>query len=251
MNILVTSGGTRVDIDSVRHIGNMSQGTFGSKIARQLMLEAGSCLEWMSFVHARDSKTPFGMRINDIGNVVAADEIRRILDLQEMRERFHSGRYGQEEFVTFHDYHCMVQDHLYQLQFDLVILAAAVSDFLVKDSVEGKIGTKDQMRIDLCGAPKVISEVKLLNPNCKLVGFKLLVDSTDDELFDAAKRSIEINNCDLVVANDLRDIRANEHRVMLVTRDGEAVIHVSNPFDPDHLARIVARESLALLRGES
>ena len=33
MKILITSGGTKVPIDRVRSITNMSQGTFGSRIA--------------------------------------------------------------------------------------------------------------------------------------------------------------------------------------------------------------------------
>ena len=33
MKILITSGGTKVSIDRVRSITNMSQGTFGSRIA--------------------------------------------------------------------------------------------------------------------------------------------------------------------------------------------------------------------------
>ena len=37
MKVLITSGGTKVPIDTVRHIGNMSSGTFGAKIAFQLL----------------------------------------------------------------------------------------------------------------------------------------------------------------------------------------------------------------------
>ena len=37
MKILVTSGGTKIPIDRVRDITNMSTGTFGSKIAIELI----------------------------------------------------------------------------------------------------------------------------------------------------------------------------------------------------------------------
>lgn len=33
MKILITSGGTKIPLDSVRHIGNMSSGTMGREIA--------------------------------------------------------------------------------------------------------------------------------------------------------------------------------------------------------------------------
>jgi phosphopantothenoylcysteine synthetase/decarboxylase len=37
MKILITSGGTKVPIDSVRHIGNFSTGRYGSEIADYLI----------------------------------------------------------------------------------------------------------------------------------------------------------------------------------------------------------------------
>ncbi len=37
MKILITSGGTKIKTDSVRHIGNMSSGAFGAKIALEAL----------------------------------------------------------------------------------------------------------------------------------------------------------------------------------------------------------------------
>jgi hypothetical protein len=54
--------------------------------------------------------------------------------------------------------------------------------------------------------------------------FKLLVNSTDEELTQEAKKSIEKNNCDVVVANDLRDIRQNNHRLLIVTKNDVNII---------------------------
>jgi len=251
MRILITSGGTRVDIDSVRHIGNMSRGTFGSRIARQIMLEAEGEIDRLTFLCARGSRTPFSTLVdmNEAGS--ETDKMWDVLELFDFCRPFEDV-YDQQEFVTFQDYEERMADLLDQ-DFDLVILAAAVSDFLVDDPVEGKIRTRDQMRIDLCEAPKIISSVKRALPKCKLVGFKLLVGSTDEELYMEACKSIEKNGCDMVVANDLRDIRANQHRVILVTRsdpdDGgfRGTLFKSDPLDPDFLANMVARASLARL----
>lgn len=55
MKVLITSGGTKVPIDPVRDITNMSSGTFGSKIATEF-LKTG---QHVSFVMAEKSKTPF------------------------------------------------------------------------------------------------------------------------------------------------------------------------------------------------
>jgi phosphopantothenoylcysteine synthetase/decarboxylase len=61
MKILLTSGGTKVKIDRVRHIGNMSHGTFGSAIAKHL-------LSWedvnLTFLYSEHSNTPFTYSVN-------------------------------------------------------------------------------------------------------------------------------------------------------------------------------------------
>ena len=43
MRVLLTSGGTRVPIDRVRDIRNMSMGTFGSRIALELLRLNARC----------------------------------------------------------------------------------------------------------------------------------------------------------------------------------------------------------------
>ena len=70
MNILVTSGGTKIPIDRVRSITNMSRGTFGSRIADAFWTEGldrmqdhvlGADIEQIdkiTFFMAKDSKMP-------------------------------------------------------------------------------------------------------------------------------------------------------------------------------------------------
>ena len=55
MKILITSGGTKIKIDMVRSITNMSKGTFGSKIATEFLRYDN---EHVTFLHAKDSKLP-------------------------------------------------------------------------------------------------------------------------------------------------------------------------------------------------
>jgi phosphopantothenate-cysteine ligase len=102
------------------------------------------------------------------------------------------------------------------------------------------------MSIALTRATKLIGKVKQWNPKCKLVGFKLLVNSTDEELVDAARRSINKNRCDVVVANDLRDIKAGEHRLLIVTRNGVEEYKTDHK-NKNYLANIVAKEVIKLL----
>jgi hypothetical protein len=72
------------------------------------------------------------------------------------------------------------------------------------------------MTIQLHPLPKLISSVRAKAPRCTLVGFKLLVDCSEDELVQASYKSIAENHCDLVVANDWRSLQRNEHQVLLV-----------------------------------
>ncbi len=104
--------------------------------------------------------------------------------------------------------------------YDAIILAAAVSDYGVENYVDTKIRSKEsEMSIQLKALPKLISKIKEWDPKTVLIGFKLLVDSNPTELVYAARQSIETNGCDMVVANDLRDITEKEHIIRIVTKD--------------------------------
>lgn len=219
MKILVTSGGTKVKIDSVRHIGNMSSGTFGSRIAQCLALDNSE--PDVTFLNAKGSKKPM------------------------IQDR---NRHKDIEYEDFYDYAAKLEKLCKQKEsFDIVILAAAVSDYLVENPVEGKIRSKDELVIKLKPAPKLISKVREWNPTCKLVGFKLLVNSTDEQLIEAARDSIIKNDCDIVIANDLRDIKNNDHTVRIVRKGVDKVetYHAGDrDGNPHYLANCVVQEIL-------
>ena len=102
------------------------------------------------------------------------------------------------------------------------------------------------MNISLKPLPKLIGRVKdMWNPNIKLVGFKLLVNSTDDELITEAKNSIDKNKCDMVVANDLRDIKNNDHSLTIVKPNSMKVYNTDYD-DKYYLARQVIKELEAI-----
>ena len=55
--------------------------------------------------------------------------------------------------------------------------------------------------------PKVISVIKDASPKTFLVGFKLLDGVCDEKLIYVGRELMKKNNCDVVVANDLSNIR--------------------------------------------
>lgn len=260
MRVLLTSGGTKVPIDRVRHIGNMSRGTFPSKIAFEMLyaarywhphahLSSSSLIEDFTFLYAKDSRRPFQLDVD-----IAADDydlktvMQRLIALDNAWENIAGSRFYEETYRNFHDYELKLAQHLESTvaRPDLVILAAAVADFLVQNYVDGKVRSNAELNIALTPAEKLIGTVKAKCPACKLVGFKLMVDSTDEQLINAAFRSVEENGCDLVIANDLRDIQNDDHRVHLVTADGFRTFE-TNHSDPNYLARVVALNAMALV----
>ena len=66
--------------------------------------------------------------------------------------------------------------------------------------------------------PKLISSVKTWNPDIRLIGFKLLVDVAQDQLLSVARASLEKNQAEMIVANDLSEIQDGKHRAYLVTK---------------------------------
>ena len=79
------------------------------------------------------------------------------------------------------------------------------------------------MCIKLIKLPKILPIMRKLAPNATICGFKLLVDSTEDELLDAMKRQIVESDVDLVIGNDLRDIKNDDHQLLVVSK------HDANP----------------------
>lgn len=204
MKLLITSGGTKVPIDSVRDITNMSRGTFGAKIAEYFLSN-----NEVHFVKAKGSRTPFTLDV-DVAKQDMAGILKRLSEIAHLNST--SGNaYFETEYRNFDDYvNILTKSLIDESPPDITILAAAVSDYGV-DAVRGKIRTKDMQQIQLYEQPKLISRVKQLCPTTYLVGFKLLVDGTEAELEAAAIKQAEDCRCDVVIANDLRDIKNNIH----------------------------------------
>lgn len=154
--------------------------------------------------------------------------------------------YKEYEYSTFDQYAERLKFVLGVEQPDVILLSAAVSDYGVENFVDGKVRSNDMFNIKLKQLPKLIYHIKEWAPKAKLVGFKLLVSSKPYELIEAAKRSIADNKCDMIVANDLQDIKDNKHRVHLVFPAKETMTFTTDPNDPSYLARAVAEHSLLL-----
>ena len=52
-----------------------------------------------------------------------------------------------------------------------------------------------------------------------MIGFKLLVDVSNEELLETARASLIKNQAEIIVANDLTEISNKEHKAYLVGND--------------------------------
>ena len=209
MKILVTSGGTKVPIDRVRSITNMSRGTFGSKIADAFYTRLsdgkvanGDFGNQITFFMAKGSRMPTRQSIDNEYFDAGADVMR------------------YAEYSTFDEYKAGVEKLLSEEKFDIIIAAAAVSDYGVANYYDGKYRSReDDMCIKLVKLPKILPVMRKMAPDAVICGFKLLVDSTEDELLSAMEKQIDETNVDLVIGNDLRDIKADDHKLLAMRNE--------------------------------
>ena len=222
MKVLIASGGTKVPIDRVRSITNMSHGTFGSRIADTFFNdglkafrtknEHGTPIEKITFFMAKGSMKPTFQSLND--------------------ETYEDGYRPIEyvEYSTFDDYKSGIEELLRKETYDIIVAAAAVSDYGVANYYNGKYRSReDDMCIKLVKLPKVLPIMRKLAPNTTICGFKLLVDSTNAELLNAMKNQMIESDVDLVIGNDLRDIKSNDHRLTVMSKHNHVPREYSLP----------------------
>ena len=108
---------------------------------------------------------------------------------------------------------------VYMAGFDEVEASQDLTEFLDKKNQETKISSKEDVQVlFLKKNPKIISLVKEWNPKIHLIGFKLLVDVSQEHLIQVARESLEKNKADIIVANDLTQINAEQHIAYLVEK---------------------------------
>ncbi len=213
MKVLITSGGTKVPIDAVRSITNMSQGTFGSKIGVEFLQQNHEVM----FLASKNSCKPFTLKL-DFRQKSKNTLFQEVL-AHFSQVKINEHNYAESEYDTFDSYAIKLKEELAKNP-QIVVLAAAVSDYVVSNPVTGKIRSANDMLVTLTKAEKLIGQVKKICPSTTLVGFKLLVDATFEDLQKASMESIAKNGCDMIVANDYLDLKRGNHVVHFFYPDG-------------------------------
>ena len=210
MKILVTSGGTSEAIDSVRSITNHSTGRLG-KIITETLLAAGHEVCLLTTKRAVKPELHANLSIREITDT---NDL-----LQEMKE------YIQDYQILIHSMAVSDYTPVYMTGFEEVQASSDLEEFLSKQNHQAKISSTDEFQVlFLKRTPKIISLVKEWNPAIHLIGFKLLVDVNEDHLVDMARKSLIKNQADLIIANDLTQISANQHRAIFVEKNQLQVV---------------------------
>ena len=205
MKILVTSGGTSEAIDSVRSITNHSTGRLG-KIITETLLAAGHEVCLMTTKRALKPEAHPNLNIREINNTKDL--------LLEMQERV------QDYQVLIHSMAVSDYTPVYMTGLEEVQASSNIEEFLSKQNHQTKISSTDEVQVlFLKKTPKIISLVKEWNPAIHLIGFKLLVDVSENHLIDTARNSLINNQADLIIANDQTQISTDKHRAIFVEKD--------------------------------
>ena len=174
--VLITAGPTIEYIDPVRVITNQSTGKTGVLLASEF-LSAGSKV---TMIYGPGIEIPpKGARVI---RVETSGEMGDALK-KELRQKF-----------------------------DIVILAAAASDYTPEKPSKTKLDS-DLLRISLKlkRVPKMINDVKKIQSNVFLVGFKAETNVIKRDLIKIAREKMMQSDCDLVIANDIGTKRYKEN----------------------------------------
>jgi len=242
MNVLITSGGTIEKIDNVRSISNMSTGRLGSTIANSFL--KNTQVDKLFYVCSKTTLLPESLDIHP-GNEKALEVIyaNSVADLEKTIEYVFS-----------------------TAKIDIIIHSMAVSDYKVKSVTTlsalrenpdvsdvhlnanngntgygtGKISSElDDMVLIMERTPKVISKFKELSPDSTLVGFKLLDNVTVETLINRGFEVLTKNNCSFVLANDLKDIKGDEHIGYLIDKNRNFARHTTKAEIADAIVNAV------------
>jgi len=136
-----------------------------------------------------------------------------------------------ETYVSFDDLDRQLRQLLGEQHFDMVIHAAAVSDFSVAEvssgpgespSERGKLVSGGEWVLRLKPNPKLLHRIRgySCNPNVRVIGFKLTVDADAEQARAAVARQFEEAGTDYVVHNDFSAITPERHAYVVHTPDG-------------------------------
>jgi phosphopantothenoylcysteine decarboxylase/phosphopantothenate--cysteine ligase len=184
MRVLITLGGTREPIDAVRFIGNRSSGQLGAAL-----VEAAVSGGHPTTVIAAAVSVPINASARRIDVQTAAEMMRAVL----------------LEFPAH----------------DLLIMAAAVSDYRPRTPASGKLERGGALTIEFDPTEDILAAVaRIKRPDQRTVGFSLESWPNPELGPQRAARKLIAKSLDLIVANPLNTVNSPCIDPTLIYPDG-------------------------------
>ena len=125
-------------------------------------------------------------------------------------------------FTTFDDLQALLRERIGSRGYAGLVHAAAVSDYRPAAPGTGKLDSSaPELLLRLVPTPKLIDEVKPLDPEIVLVAFKLTANQTRGEMVRSAQALRRRCGAELVVANDQATLTSERHPALLLAEEGE------------------------------
>jgi phosphopantothenoylcysteine decarboxylase/phosphopantothenate--cysteine ligase len=176
--VLIIGGRSEEPIDSMRVITNRSSGLMAVKLAEAAFRKGADVDLWMG-----------GCSVQLPGYI----DVKR--------------------FTSVSDLIGMLND----IDHDIVIVPAALSDFKPEEIDHGKITSSEGFELDLVPVQKVLP---LIRKKCgTVVGFKAESGLTHDKLVEKALQRLDEYDLTAVIANDTSSAGKSDSNVILVTKD--------------------------------
>ena len=197
--VLVTAGATREAIDPVRFITNHSSGKMGFAIARAAMLRGAA----VTIVAAHTDVAP-PMFCEVVPVVSAADMFEAVAERAP--------------------------------ESDIVIKAAAVSDYTPETTADSKLKKSDaDMSIPLKRTQDIL---KYLGANKRPGQFLCGFSMETDNVLENSRKKLASKNCDMICANSLRTAGAgfgtDTNVITLITEDSDTELPLMSKEDAAH-----------------
>ncbi len=188
--LLVTAGPTWMPVDAIRHLSNFATGSLGLFLARRAATAGAQVVLLLG-----------------PGRALASEADRAAIRVVD--------------FVTFDDLHGLVREQVGSRRFQAMIHTAAVADYRPASVSSDKTPSgQAEWTLRLVPTPKIVDEVRSLDPEILLVKFKLEVGRTREELVRIGAESRARSDADLLVANDRATFTPGRHPALLLDRTG-------------------------------
>ncbi len=214
MKYIITSGPMEMHIDSVRTIENSSSGVLAATMAKELSKQGYTDIV---YIH-----TPKAVKPDNCKCIEISDH-KQLIQALEAEIESDSVIVHAMAISDFKMAGSIELDKLSQVIFEnrnSLTSASSVEQLIYKHiSYEDKLSSSSDQILLFEKEIKVIDQIKKINKDAKLVGFKLLSNVSKDELISVGKKIMKRADCDLVVCNIKEQVSKDSHIAQIIAND--------------------------------